>query len=76
MQWNRGSHTVHRVTATKDRALDLRLRLEFPKADPETKTCVQVVYWGGGASPKKQNDGERKVRRERKGEKAIKCRLI
>lgn len=52
MKWNRGSHTVHRVTATKDRALDSRLRLEFPKADPETKTCVQVVYWGGGI-PKK-----------------------
>lgn len=47
MKWNRGSHTVHRVTATKDRALDSRLRMEFPKADPETKTRVQVVYWGG-----------------------------
>lgn len=51
MKWNRRSHSVHSVAPTKDRALDSRLSSGFPKADPETKTHVQVVYLEG--DPKK-----------------------
>lgn len=63
--------TLHRAAAAKFRVLDGHL--SFPKAGPEAKTCVRVVYLECG--PQKANEGVGKVRWERRGENVNKVHI-